>query len=111
MESYILNLDVSLLRDLARFRCGSTNIPTISGRYINIPRDERNCTLCDSSVMGDEYHLLFNCPFFNNDRSDLIPRYYTVRPSAYKFGLLMNKKGKKIQINLSKFCKKITNCF
>ena len=111
MENYITNLDVSLLRDLAKFRCGSTNIPTISGRCIDIPRDERICTLCDSLVMGDEYHLLFDCPFFNIDRSNLIPRYYTMRPSALKFGLLMNKKSKKVQINLSKFCKKIINCF
>ena len=105
MESYILNLDLTLLRNLAKFRCGSVNIPTISGRYTDIPRDERNCTLCDRSVMGDEYHMLFECPFFHSERGNLIPKFYTMRPSALKFGLLMNENKKKVQVNLSKYCK------
>ena len=70
-----------------------------------------NCTLCDRSLIGDEYHMLFECPFFDNDRSNLIPRYYTMRPSALKFGLLMNNDNKNIQIKLSKYCKKIMSCF
>jgi hypothetical protein len=31
-----------------------------TGRWYNIPKDERFCTLCGQSI-GDEFHLLFVC--------------------------------------------------
>ena len=111
MESSINDLDFICLRNLARFRCGSTNIPLITGRYTGIPRDERFCTLCDESKLGDEYHMLFECSSLRIARTTWIPRYYTLRPSALKFNLLMNNPNKKIQVKLSKFCKEISSHF
>ena len=29
------------------------------GRYFNIERNQKICTLCDQGLLGDEFHCLF----------------------------------------------------
>jgi hypothetical protein len=40
------------------------------GRYDKIPRDERYCPLC-LNTSEDQFHFLFVCPFYNQDRHKL----------------------------------------
>ncbi len=45
-----------------RFRMGSHSLPCVTGRVANIPRAQRVCTLCQTGNLGDEQHLVFECP-------------------------------------------------
>ena len=38
-------------------------IPLETGRWQNIPKEERLCSLCDLNVIGDEFHYLFMCRY------------------------------------------------
>ena len=46
---------------LTRLRLSAHNLPIERGRHLGIPREQRFCTLCKTTAIGDEVHLLANC--------------------------------------------------
>ena len=68
-EKYLTDLPKKERIVLCRFRCANHHLPIVSGRYSNIPRNMRFCNLCNLQSLGDEFHYLFECPFFANDRN------------------------------------------
>ena len=54
--------------DFSRFRCGNHKLPDVAGRYNNIERCNRVCSLCNLNTVGDEYHYIYVCPAFNQER-------------------------------------------
>jgi hypothetical protein len=42
-----------------------------TGRYTNIPRNERICKICTNQEIEDEIHFLTRCPKFSGERHDL----------------------------------------
>ena len=96
----------------ARTCCaGRAHLPIVSGRYSNIPRNMRFCNLCNLQSLGDEFHYLFECPFFANDRNLFLKRYFIRRPNTFKMDQLFNSTHIKTILNLVKFCRKITKHF
>ena len=67
------------LRLFLRFRTGCHNLPVDHGRRgTRVPRLQRFCQLCNTQTIGDERHLVFECPALG----DLRTRYATLfRPS------------------------------
>ena len=61
LENYLLKLS-PIKRAL--IRCCNLKIPVETGRWVNIPREERICHLCHNDI-GSEYHYIFECPFPN----------------------------------------------
>ncbi len=47
---------------LSQFRCGILALKIETGRYTQIPLELRLCILCDSNLVEDENHFLFQCP-------------------------------------------------
>ena len=80
-------------------------------RWENIVYEDRKCNLCDKNDLGDEFHYLLICPYFQNERKDLLKRYYYLRPNTFKFQELLNCKNKQVLLNLSKFMKLIMSKF
>jgi hypothetical protein len=50
-------------------------LPIEMGRFFSIDRSERICDLCNKEELGDEFHYLFNCTFFKDERKKIIPEY------------------------------------
>ena len=67
--------------------------------------------LCDKNDLGDDFHYLLTCPYFEHDRTTLLKAYYYTRPNIIKYKELMTNKNTNEQINLSKFMKIIMNKF
>ena len=46
------------------FRCcmGSHMLPIERGRHLQLPRHRHDCRLCHAGALGDERHLLLECP-------------------------------------------------
>ena len=50
------------LHRILRFRMGSHHLPVEEGRHFNLPRASRVCNLCNTDALGDERHMLVECP-------------------------------------------------
>ena len=93
MENYLMVLPKSIYTTFAKFRTGNHRFPCEVGRYNDTEIAERKCTLCDSGDVGDEMHYLLLCPFFSNDRSLYLSRYYYARPNILKFKEIMSTRN------------------
>ena len=57
-----LPLSAGCVQSLLRFRLGCHNLPWDLGRRQGVPRLHRVCTLCAGEHLGDEQHVVFECP-------------------------------------------------
>ena len=57
----------------------------------------------------DEYHYLFICDYFKDERSMFIQGYFYKKPSVDQFSTLMSTASNKKITKLSKFAKIIMN--
>ena len=69
------------------------------------------CTLCDKKDIGDEFHYLFVCPYFNTQRNKFLDETYRKSPNTYKMEKLFNCTNKGILVNLAFFIKEICDAF
>ena len=55
-----------------RFICRNHKLPITKARFNNTEIENNpeitKCTLCDSNEVGDEYHYIFKCPHFDDQR-------------------------------------------
>ena len=62
----LLNTPVSAacMKGLLRFRMGCHHLPRDAGSWARpqVPRLDRVCQLCATGVLGDERHMIFECP-------------------------------------------------
>ena len=56
------------MRVLLRFRMGAHSLPVIQGRRTGATRAQRLCLLCDQRAVGDERHMVFECPALQSVR-------------------------------------------
>ena len=67
--------------------------------------------MCNSEIIGDEFHYLFECSHFSNDRVCFIKPYFRNHPNTIKMHELLNSDDKKTLSNLAKFTKIIQDSF
>ena len=66
---------------------------------------DTKCKICDKNEIhvGDEFHYLFICRVFQEDRNRLLKEYYRKFPSMYKFIELMSTTNMKDLRKLAEF--------
>ena len=67
-ENYFNVLNFSEAIKLCRFRTTNHHLPIETGRWKNIERENRLCHLCNCNKLGDEYHYMFECIAFTEQR-------------------------------------------
>ena len=96
---------------LAKFSCASNRLPASLARFSQVAEPNNHCTLCNTDVVCDEFHCLFICNFFANDRSKLLEKKFICRPNTIKMEELFRSENPTVLLKLSKFCKIIMNKF
>ena len=69
---------------LTRLRTGCTCLALDTGRFENIPRENRICPLCKSGL-EDAKHLLFECKYKMKSRTNLEHTLATISNKQYKY--------------------------
>ena len=82
-------------------------------RSLDIPRDERICTVCDTGEVGDEFYYLLNCSNENvkRNRTKYVDKYYTHHPNVPGFFSLINTTSKSRNVKFAKFISCIFELF
>jgi hypothetical protein len=69
----------------------------------NFSLNNRKYLLCNSDDIGDEFHYIFSCSKFDDNRNLLNRQKFRNRPNSLKFSSLMNSNNLSDMNNLCKF--------
>ena len=95
-------------KTLTRFRVSNHNLMIEHGRYQNIPRDERLCTVSDKNEIENEEHFLFSCDAYHNTRQNFLTPLNNTSPNHnLTVDLLNSSDSETIRI----FAKFVHSCF
>jgi len=75
-ENYLL-LPNYISKPLLKIRTTNHKLPIETGRWENIPKENRTCKLCNSPAVADELHYLLNCQACSTLRSKHLHKYLT----------------------------------
>ena len=91
LEAYLLRLPRNIWRNIVKLRCCNHKLEIETGRYAGIDRDLRYCGKCAMNVIGDEYHVFFECSNANISlqRNCFIPTYSRQNRSMFNFVKLL----------------------
>ena len=89
-EQYFNLLPNDLATAVCHFRSLNHKLPIEYGRLWGVERDDRTCELCFLNKLGDEFHYLFECSYFKDQRRKYLPRDLSRHPNTFKFRTLMN---------------------
>ena len=95
LQKYLLKLPDQYMYALCKLKCANHKMPIVTGRYANIPEEDRICNLCELNEKGDELHYLLECPLFDDSRVKCIKPYYYKNPSTEKLRSLFNESNDK----------------
>ena len=75
---------------ITKLRTSNLKILIETGRWRNIPVEERISNICNENI-GNEFHYLFICksPELVRTRENLIPEYYTKFPNKQTLSRLL----------------------
>ena len=111
IDFYLQHLSRKYVLSLLQFRLSNHRLPVETGRWFHINYYDRKCHLCSCNTIGDEYHHLFICPFFNELRRKYIPYNYVNNPSKHKMINLFQTRNIPTLVKLSIFCRHVLRKF
>jgi hypothetical protein len=69
-EIYLEKLPEKLRTIFLKFRTTNHRLPVETGRWIDVPYNERFCTLCNKSKIADEFHYILEYSALSHIRKD-----------------------------------------
>ena len=103
LKKKIINVSKFYYSKIIKYRTGNHPPQVETGRWDDIPLNERKCKICTTDNIGNEYHYLFTCDFFKSDRKLYLKPYFYVKPNIRKYRALFSSTNKAKLIKLSKF--------
>ena len=96
-------INIRCLKNIAKIRLSAHDLLIERGRYRNLQRNERKCTLCNNNDIEDEFHFIIQCNTYTDIRSKYLKPYYVRNPSMFKFLQLLSTENVKELCNLGKY--------
>ena len=110
-QNFLSKLDSKHYLPIIKFRTSNHKLPVETGRWENVPLDEKKCQSCTKTDIGDEFHYLLCCKVFEPERKRLLKPYFYTRPNMLKFKDLLCSDNMAILNKLSEFVKVIMSKF
>ena len=112
LEPYLSKLSFSDRRYLCKFRTGNHRLPITESRYVEggLGLDVTVCKMCNKYDLCDEFHVLFVCKHFEEQRKKYLKKYFYNRPNTLKMFSLFNSSFKQLS-QLAKFIRYIMTQF
>ena len=101
-ENYLTLLPPKLMQIFVNYRLCNNRLPVETGSWIKIDRNLRKCNLCNDNDVGDEFHFIYRCSFFDEERKITAPFIKKREASSVTFYNLFNEMN---QTKLRKTCK------
>ena len=101
LDSYLQILEPPHVYYFIKFITSNHRLPVETGRFNGIDYNNRICPKCCLNDLGDEYHYLFKCPLFKQERDRYIPSIFRKCPSMQKYKDMLSSKN---EIVLRKIC-------
>ena len=95
---------------LTKFRCRNLKFPNNINRF-GVDDNDKLCNICTSGNVGDEYHYLFDCNYFNHYRSMYVLPHIIRHSSDSKMLDLFKSDNVMVLINLCKYIKVLYSKF
>ena len=73
IEDYLVQLDDDAKYTIAKFRTRSHHLPVTNNRFQSNNAEDTTCPLCQNGEIGDEFHYLLKCTYFNESRNKFLP--------------------------------------
>ena len=105
-SEYIKILSTYQCKKLIAFLTRNHRLPVEVGRWRSIPSNERKCTHCTDDI-GDEFHYLFQCTIFQEDRRKYLKTHLYTRPNTLKLQQILSSENTQELKKLSIFVEKI----
>ena len=103
MENYLHCMDPVYIHNLIKLRTRTHQLPVTKNRF-NSNNVDVSCNLCCCGDVGDEFHYLFKCTYFNDMRTIYLPdNYHFIEHNCHE--LFQNNET--TLTNLARFFKKI----
>lgn len=106
-EKYLEKLPKKFRTILLKFRTTNHRLPVETGRWINMPYNDRSCVLCNTSKIADEFHYILECSALTIIRKEYLHCRYYIRPNVIKFYEIMSSSNVKTLKKLCMFILKI----
>ena len=112
-DNYFNILPIDLAIPFFHFRSVNHKMPIEWGRFLGTVRDDRICELCSLHRLGDEYHYVLECTYFEDLHKVYLPTDLFARPNTVKFEHLMSSSNTdtRLLFNIAKFCKVVLKKF
>ena len=102
LENYIKQLDYREAINILKYRTANHRLPVETGRFYEIDYEDRKCPECNRDI-GDEFHYLLICPFFNQQRRKLLNKTYIRHPNMITYKQLIQSNDTRELSKLSRF--------
>ena len=88
---------------ICKMRISAHNLNIETGRFYNLYRHERVCSMSNLNVVEDEYHCILQCEKYIDVRRRYRKKYYWKMPSCFKLVQLLSVCNIKELSNLGKY--------
>ena len=93
---------------LSKLRISAHKLAIEGGRYMNIPKQERICTACNSGEVEDEEHFLLSCSLYRTSRQALCSKLIKLNYQGLNLRIILDNNNHSILKMSASF---IENCF
>ena len=105
IEKYLNILPSYLAIAFCHFRTLNHRLLIEQGRCWGVERDDRICELCFLDKLGDEYHYILECIYFDCQGKHYLSKDLLSKHNTFQFERLMNACDIRTLFKLARFCK------